>query len=161
MPLACLASLTLGMSSAFAGSAEPEPGHADDALYATVAALDASMFDAFNRCSEPAQLERHAAYFAADLEFYHDLGGVTWTREEMIANTRKNACGNYRRELVAGTLEIFPIKGFGALSRGSHRFCQMDTSKCEGRADFVMLWREQGGRWQLTRAFSFAHGPDH
>lgn len=30
--------------------------------------LDAAVFDAFNRCSDPPQLERHARYFAEDVE---------------------------------------------------------------------------------------------
>lgn len=153
-----LASFTLGISSAFAGSGPEPAANSEDTLLAQVAALDEAMFDAFNRCSDPEQLKRHTAYFAADVEFYHDTGGVTWTRDEMIANTKKHACGNYRRELVPETLEVFPIKDFGALARGTHRFCQMESGECEGKADFVLLWREKDGQWQITRAFSFGHG---
>ena len=63
------------------------------------------MFDAFNRCADPAQLALHAGHFDPAVEFYHDTGGVTWTREEMLANTAKYACGHYTRELVAGSLQ--------------------------------------------------------
>ena len=31
------------------------------------------------------------------VEFYHDTGGVTWTRQDMIANTEKYVCGKFRR----------------------------------------------------------------
>lgn len=158
--LAGLASFVLGISSASAGSGQQEAASPHDALFARVAALDNAMFDAFNHCGDPEQLQRHAAYFAPDVEFYHDTGGVTWTRDEMIAKTEKNACGHYRRELVPGTLEVFPIKDFGALAKGTHRFCQIDTGKCEGQADFVLLWREKGGQWQITRVFSFGHRPN-
>ncbi|MDQ3205784.1 MAG: nuclear transport factor 2 family protein [Pseudomonadota bacterium] len=128
-----------------------------DPLDKTIAALDAAVFDAFNRCSDPAQLDRHASYFAEDVEFYHDQGGVTWTRDEMIGRTRDNACGNYRRELMDGTLEVFPIKSFGAIAQGTHRFCESSSNTCDGMADFVMIWRERDGRWQLTRVLSYGH----
>lgn len=128
-----------------------------ESLYATVAALDSAAFDAFNRCSDPAQLERHAGYFAKDVEFYHDTGGVTWTRDEMLANTERYACGNFSRELVPGTLRVHPIKDFGAISQGSHRFCQFANGKCEGLAEFTMIWRHRDGAWQLTRVLSYGH----
>ena len=66
--------------------------------------LDTAVFDAFNSCADPARLAEHAAYFDPAVEFYHDNGGVTWSRDEMIERTRANVCGNYRRERVPGTL---------------------------------------------------------
>lgn len=136
--------------------ASPALTAADD-LYETIAELDAATFEAFNRCEDPAQLERYAGFFAEDLEFYHDQGGVTWTREAMVANTRDNACGNYRRELVEGSLEVFPIAGFGAIARGVHRFCEYDTGRCDGIADFTVVWRRGEDRWRATRVLSYAH----
>jgi hypothetical protein len=121
-----------------------------------VAALDTAVFDAFNKCSDPAELARHASYFDEGVEFYHDNGGVTWNREDMLVRTRDNACGKYRRELVEASLEVYPIKGFGAISQGTHRFCEGDST-CDGLADFVMVWREQEGSWQLTRVLSYGH----
>jgi hypothetical protein len=122
-----------------------------------VSALDLAVFDAFNRCSDPAELARHASFFAEGVEFYHDNGGVTWNREDMLARTRDNACGKYRRELVEGSLEVYPIRGFGAISQGTHRFCEGDSGTCDGLADFVMVWREQADGWQLTRVLSYGH----
>jgi hypothetical protein len=126
-------------------------------LQGIIAALDHAVFDSFNRCTDPAQLLRHASYFDPAVEFYHDTGGVTWTREAMLDNTRKNVCGNFTRELVPGTLEVFPIKDFGALARGQHRFCDSHTLTCDGLADFTILWRLQDGQWQITRVMSYAH----
>lgn len=122
-----------------------------------VTALDSAVFDSFNRCSDPEELARHASYFDEGVEFYHDNGGVTWNRDDMLARTREHACGNYRRELVEGSLEVHPIKGFGAIAQGTHRFCESGSSTCDGLADFVMVWREQAGRWQLTRVLSYGH----
>lgn len=128
-----------------------------DVLTATISALDKEVFSAFNHCQDPAQLKRHASYFVDDVEFYHDTGGVTWNRDAMIANTRKNACGNYRRELVAGSLRVFPVKDFGAIEQGVHRFCQVDSGNCDGLADFVIVWRQDDNSWRITRVLSYGH----
>ena len=143
----------------WAGSTAPDPD-----LAATIAAQDSAAFDAFNHCEQPGQLDRYASFFAPDVEFYHDLGGVTWKRDDMIAQTRANVCGKFQRELVPGTLKVWPIQGFGALARGEHRFCHYKpggtTHPCEGRAEFTMLWRRQGEAWTITRAFSYGHASD-
>lgn len=136
-----------------ATAAEPTAPSLQD----TIAALDYQVFDSFNRCTDPAQLQKHAGYFDPAVEFYHDTGGVTWTREAMLANTAKYVCGNFTRELIPGTLEVFAIKDFGALARGQHRFCDSKSHKCEGLADFTILWRLQDGQWQITRVMSYAH----
>ena len=145
----------LAMAPAAASPAEPPVDAAT--LDATIAALDGVLFDAFNRCADPAQLRAHARHFAPDVEFYHDTGGVTWTREAMLANTRTHACGRYARSLVPGSLRVSPIKDFGAIATGVHRFCQADATRCEGEADFAMVWRLRDGEWQVTRVLSYGH----
>lgn len=134
-----------------------DDGLADARLTATIAALDTATFDAFNHCDQPAQLEKYGSYFATGLEFYHDLGGVTWTRDAMVGNTRKNVCGHYRRELVPGSMRVYPIKDFGAIEQGEHTFCQFGSDKCEGIADFVIVWRLRDKRWEATRVLSYGH----
>ena len=52
---------------------------APDPLYQKILALDTAMFEAFNTCTDSKQLAKHASFFAADLESYHDNGGVSWT----------------------------------------------------------------------------------
>jgi hypothetical protein len=140
-----------------AAETSPADGQAPAPLFDEIAALDTRAFDAFNHCSEPGRLEEHAGYFSPDVEFYHDTGGVTWTREEMIGNTKKYVCGHFTRELVPGSLKVYPLKDFGALSQGVHRFCQLDSGKCEGAADFVIVWRLRDGQWQITRVLSYGH----
>lgn len=140
-----------------ASAATPDAAPAQDELTHEIAALDATVFDAFNHCSDPARLQEHASYFAPDVEFYHDTGGVTWTREAMLANTARYVCGNFTRELMAGTLKVYPIKDFGAVAQGVHRFCQVASGKCEGMADFVIVWRQRDGKWEITRVLSYGH----
>ena len=152
--IALIASLVaVAASGASAQSATPGA----DPLFDKISALDTAVFDAFNHCDKPGQLQKHASYFAPDVEFYHDTGGVTWTRQAMLANTEKNVCGHFRRERVPGTLKVFPIKDFGAIAQGEHRFCQFDSGKCEGLADFVIVWRNHDGHWEITRVLSYGH----
>lgn len=143
--------------STIVSAAEPHESATATPLNETIAALDTAVFDAFNRCSDPAQLAKHASYFAANVEFYHDTGGVTWNRDDMLASTRKYACGSFTRELIQGTLKVYPIKDFGAISQGSHRFCQLASGKCEGLADFTMVWHNTEGTWEITRVLSYGH----
>lgn len=133
-------------------AAEPQ-----EDLFQQVSEQDRAMFDSFNRCEDPAQLELHATFFAPDVEFYHDTGGVTWTREAMLANTAKHVCGKFRRELEAGSLTVYPIKDFGAIAQGVHRFCQNGSGQCEGVADFTMVWRLRDNHWEATRVLSYGH----
>lgn len=75
----------------------------------------------------------------------------------MLANTKKYACGKYTRVLIEGTFKVSPIKDFGAIETGVHRFCQNGTNRCDGEADFVMVWRNLNGKWEITRSLSFGH----
>jgi hypothetical protein len=127
-----------------------------DPLYLKMLALDAAMFDSFNRCAEPAQLEKHAAFFDENVEFYHDRGGVEWGADAVIEATRKNVCGKFRRELDVASYRVDPIPGFGAMTFGTHRFCHTPTT-CEGVAEFAMVWKQTGDEWKVTRALSYGH----
>ncbi|MDH7452306.1 nuclear transport factor 2 family protein [Luteimonas composti] len=150
-----LALLSAALVFTTGASAGGEPVAAS--LHATIATLDGEVFDAFNRCADPAQLERHADHFDPAVEFYHDNGGVTWTREAMLDNTRRHACGRYTRQLVEGSLQVHPVAGFGAISQGRHRFCDSAGRACDGLADFTMVWRLHEGRWSITRVLSYGH----
>ena len=125
----------------------------DDSLTRTITTLDTQLFDAYNRCD----MDAFARFFTPSVEFYHDTGGVTWNRQSVVDNTRKNICHKVRRELVTGTLNVYPIKDYGAIEEGEHRFCQLDTGKCESIAKFLMIWRNTGGTWQITRVMSYGH----
>ncbi len=123
------------------------------ALTQTITALDAKVFDAYNRCD----LDAFGSYFSAKVEFYHDKGGATFDRETVVANTRKYICRKVRRELVPATLKVYPVKDYGAIEEGEHRFCQIASGECEGSAKFLMIWQHKGGKWQMTRVISYGH----
>lgn len=116
-------------STAIAADADADDG----GLTQTITALDAKVFDACNRCD----LDSFGRCFAPGVEFYHDKGGVTHDRATVIANTRKYICHEVRRELIAGTLKVYPGKDYGAIEEGDHRFCPIDGGTCEGVARFL------------------------
>jgi len=122
-------------------------------LTRTIAALDQKVFDAYNQCD----LEAFARYFAPDVEFYHDKGGVTFDRASVVENTRKYICQKVRRELLPASLKVYPIKDFGAIEEGEHSFCELVSGKCEGSAKFLMIWQHKDGEWRMTRVVSYGH----
>jgi Domain of unknown function (DUF4440) len=135
----------------------PENSAHSESLFSTVSKLDADFFDAFNNCSSPDQLKKHASYLNANVEFYHDKGGVTWTRQDYIEKTKENVCGNFRRVLTAGSLQVFPIEGYGAIEEGHHTFCGIKSGKCFGEAKFLIVWHHSSDGWEITRIFSYGH----
>ncbi|AIF46120.1 nuclear transport factor 2 family protein [Dyella japonica] len=139
------------------GQAAQDGSTNQDALYRTVSDLDSEFFGAFNSCDAPGQLERHASFLDPSVEFYHDNGGVSWTRQDYVEKTRKNVCGNFRRKLTPGSLEVYPIKGFGAIEEGDQTFCDIKSKKCFGEAKFLIVWHQTPGGWRATRVFSYGH----
>ena len=132
-------------------AAPAEPASSD--LHRTIADLDAKVFAAYNRCD----LEAFASFFAEDVEFYHDQGGVTRDRKSVIDAVKKNICGKVRRELVS--MEVYPLHGFGAIESGVHRFHQaaVDPKNAVGEAKFFHVWEKKDGKWRLTRVISYDH----
>ncbi len=127
-----------------------------DELFRTIASLDATLFDAYNRCD----VEKFASFLAEDLEFYHDQTGLSRGRQSTIEALKNNICGKVHRDLVSETLEIYPLRGYGAVEIGIHRFCNPKMGKCgeeSGEAKFVHLWQNKAGTWQLTRIISYDH----
>jgi uncharacterized protein (TIGR02246 family) len=120
-----------------------------------IAALDAALFDAYNRCD----LQKFASFFAEDVEFYHDQGGVTLGRAALTDSVKKNICGRVTRELVPGTLQVFHRKGYGAVEMGVHRFHHPghEDTEAVGEGKFVHLWRYKDGAWKITRVISYDH----
>ncbi|MEQ1352753.1 MAG: nuclear transport factor 2 family protein [Candidatus Acidiferrum sp.] len=124
-------------------------------LETTVTTLDAALFAAYNQCD----LEKFASFIAEDVEFYHDKGGVTLGREALTDAIKKNICGKVTRALVPGTLQVYPMKGYGALEIGVHRFHHpgQEATETVGEAQFIHLWQYKNGAWKITRVISYDH----
>ena len=65
-----------------------------------------------------------------------------------------------RRELVPGSLEVWPIDKYGALEIGTHRFYARIKGKPETLTEtgnFMILWKQVDGKWLMAESISYGH----
>jgi ketosteroid isomerase-like protein len=124
-------------------------------LFETIARVDSAIFDAFNAHN----VDHLMAMFTDDLEFYHDTGGLTDYRQSAESFKKMFAATpDIRRDLVKGSLEVYPIKNHGAIEIGEHRFCHKENGKDDcGTFKFAMVWRKSGESWKISRVISYGH----
>lgn len=138
----------------------------DDPLFRVMKEKDSLLFDrAFNYC-ETYRLE---SLIAEDFEFYHDQSGITPSKEAFLNVMRTGICRpenpyKSRRELVSGSLEVYPLynegKIYGLLQKGKHRFFEEGPNgeeKAGSTALFTHLWLWEDSDWKLKRVLSFYH----
>jgi hypothetical protein len=126
----------------------------DQKLYDTIIFLDSVFFDAYNTCMQ--NLDKYGTFLSENLEFYHDKGGLMTSKQAVIDATKKNICGKVTRELVKGSIEVYPIKNFGAIEIGLHKFHNnqepSDTPSKVGK--FIIIWQHINNEWKITRIVS-------
>ena len=133
-------------------------------LFQTLRAKDSLLFNVgFNTCD----ISQFRALVSEDMEFYHDQSGITNSKAAFIANTENGLCKlDYkpRRELVEGSLQVFPMKNngelYGAIQTGEHQFYAKYPDKEEvltSVAKFTHLWLLEEGEWKLSRVLSYDH----
>ena len=146
-----VALLLAGMAGKSQGSQPKQP----DSLYQEIVRLDSVAFDAFNR----RDIETFKNLFAEDLEFYHDKGGLTnleYTINSMKEVAKRN--DGLRRDLVKGSMEVYPIPGYGAMQMGAHTFCHTENGKLDcGTFKFAHVWKKGDKGWKITRVISYGH----
>jgi hypothetical protein len=127
-----------------------------------IRAADARFWQAYNACDTAAM----DPLISADVEFYHDKGGLTSGRKALVDSIRNNLCSNpdfhLRRDLVAGSLQFHHLNGGYGLLSGTHVFYVLETGKPErldGQARFTTLFKLNDGQWQMHRVLSYDHGP--
>ncbi len=121
-------------------------------LHNTIARLDSLFFDAYNHC----KLDVMASLFSDSIEFYHDRGGLSTSKQGLMQSLKANICGKVTRELLRGSIEVYPIPGYGAVQMGAHRFFNNQEAEAGPSrfSKFVHTWQNKNGQWQLTRVIS-------
>jgi hypothetical protein len=134
-------------------------------LYKTLKTNDSLLFEVgFNTC----QYAPFENLLAEDIEFYHDLGGITNSKRTFINFIKNGLCKSdayrSRRALIARSLEVFPLYKndtlYGAIQKGEHRFFEMPKGEPERAASFAKfthLWIKEGEVFKLKRALSYDH----
>jgi len=143
--------------AAMGGPATPHDPSTSGALFDELARMDSLVFDAgFVACDT----HRINALFTDDVEFYHDRTGFHSGAQVRADFARLAAtCPRGRgitRELIPGTLRVYPINDYGAVQMGMHRFVEKGSSTATV-AQFVHLWRKKDGVWKISRVLSFEH----
>ena len=149
LPLLAAPVVSVAQSAPEKNAAVPDP------LFQTVSALDTKLFDAYNHCD----LNTLGAMVADDLEFYHDKTGLSVGKQVFLDAIKNNICGKVHRTLVPGTLEVYPLNGYGAVEIGIHHFTHPGLDDELGEAKFVTIWQNKDGSWKITRAISYDHEP--
>lgn len=163
--IAIIAFVIFSVAAASAQSNNPELS-ANRQMFEELAEKDKTLFDSvFQTCD----LNKLGELLTEDFEFYHDKGGQTAKSGKQFVNSIKEACDrrkdgkDYRlkRELVANSLNIYPLNNYGAIQMGVHRFYILNQDKVElaETAQFTHLWKKENGVWRLARVLSYDHKP--
>jgi hypothetical protein len=135
------------------------------ALTAAISAADVDFFHRFFNLCQPAGLD---TAITPDFEFYHDKDGVVVTDGAAFVKLITEGCKakqapdawRSRRELVPGTLKVWPVGTWGAIEQGEHVFYERKgdgPEKKVGRALFTQVWEYRDGQWKLARVLSYDH----
>ncbi|MFC4480069.1 serine hydrolase [Flavobacterium chungangensis] len=134
-------------------------------LYKTIMSKDSLLFDiGFNTCD----IKQFENLYTEDFEFYHDKDSVS-DKARFLKTFKSGICSptrkyNYRRELISGSTEIYPLfkNGilYGAIQMGTHRFYETSAGNPEQAgsfAKFTHLWLLKNKEWKLARSLSYNH----
>ena len=134
-------------------------------LHDEIAAADAKFFAAvFDMCDTRAL----AALVTDDFEMFHDKGGRTSTSGAAFVTSIEGMCARQktgedyraRRELVAGSMKVYPLDNYGAVQVGEHRFYQRLSGRPEKLVEialFTQVWKKDASGWKLARVLSYDH----
>lgn len=121
----------------------------------TLRKLDSNFWQAFNTCD----LKDMKKYLADDVEFFHDKDDYSSSSDSVIDSMKNNLCASgqniLKREEVEQSLKYYPLKAYGALLTGQHRFYQND--RLVSTAAFSHIWRLSADGWYMTRVISYDH----
>ena len=123
-------------------------------LYDELARMDSMLFEAaFVTCDAG----KFKAIFTPDAEFYHDRTGASFGDAVRTLKSCPRDNG-VKRTLVPGSLQVYPMQGYGAIQTGRHTFTKAGEPGAEV-AQFVHLWKREGSTWKLARVLSYDHKP--
>jgi hypothetical protein len=127
---------------------------------------DSLFWQHYNNCNVEAMRD----FFTADVEFYHDKGGMIKGLDQFLTVSKQNLCSNanfrLKREAVAGTVHAALLKNndivYGAILSGQHVFYIIENGgepRLDGLAKFTHLFLKTEGDWKMSRILSYDHGP--
>jgi ketosteroid isomerase-like protein len=150
----CFIGLSI-LSCMNANAQEKKVAQTSKALFDEIAAMDSILFYAYNTQN----IDQLKSLFTEDLEWFQDNGGLVFYKtvfENFESNFKKEFKLN--RQLVKGTLEVHPIKDYGAIETGTHQFRHLENGKEQiGTFKFLMIWQKKDNQWKISRVVSYDH----
>ena len=124
-------------------------------LFNEIAHLDSLQFGAFNARN----LDQLMNYFDSSLELYQDNTGV-----RNFDQTKQAFGGLFKmsyvlnRKLIPGTMEVYPIRDYGAIETGQHTFSHIENGQLQAFTyKFMQIWQKKDGVWRVTREITYGH----
>ena len=124
-------------------------------LFNEIAHLDSLQFGAFNARN----LDQLMQYFDTSLELYQDNTGVrNYDQTKQAFGSLFKMDYVLSRKLVPGSMEVYPIKDYGAIETGQHIFSHIENGKPQaGTFKFMQIWQKKDGVWRVTREITYGH----
>lgn len=120
-------------------------------LHDTIVKMDSIFFEAYNTC----KMDVQTAFYSDSIEFYHDKGGLSTSKPDILEGTRKYVCGKVTRQLIPGSIEVYPIKDFGAIELGQHKFFNnQEPNAPQHISRFMIFWKKTGNGWKIMKVVS-------
>lgn len=68
---------------------------------------------------------------------------------------KKHVCGKVKRELVKGSIEVYPINNYGAVEIGLHKFHNIEEQNTIPKIGrFTIIWKKENNEWKITKVIS-------
>jgi len=123
----------------------------DKELYNQIVLKDKEFFKAYNNCD----IEKQAEMYDDSIEFFHDKGGFFNDKEQVLNSTKKYICGKVTRTLIKGSVEVYPIKDYGAIQIGYHKFFNKEEPNAVSiPSKFITTWHYVNNSWKISKVIS-------
>ena len=130
---------------------------ANQALHETIVALDKLYWEAYNKGDSITLFN----LMTDDHEFYHDIGGPTFSKEKMKVRLRNfiNLNDGVVGKTVEGTMEVYELPDYGALQLSYRRFYDKKNPEWTAPARAIVLWKNTPNGWLRSRVVSLHENP--
>ncbi|WP_347173944.1 nuclear transport factor 2 family protein [Polaribacter uvawellassae] len=126
-----------------------KPSNVD--LHNQIVKMDAKYFTAYNTCD----METQAELYDENIEFFHDKGGLSTDKNGLLKALKENICNKVTRTLIKGSIEVYPIKDYGAIQIGYHKFYNKKEPNAKSTpSKFIMVWKKEKNSWKITKVIS-------
>ena len=123
----------------------------DVKLHDEIVQMDRIYFDAYNTCD----MKTQAALYDENIEFFHDKGGLSTNKKELLKALEDNICNKVTRTLIKGSIEVYPINNYGAIQIGYHKFFNKEEPDAISTpSKFIMVWKKTNNNWKITKVIS-------